>query len=76
MKNSNNMSKVITALLLGAGIGATIGILYAPDKGTNTRKKIIGKANHLSDELNEKFNQLLVDAQNEIEMINNNQHKS
>lgn len=28
------------AFLSGAAIGAVIGILYAPDKGTNTREKL------------------------------------
>lgn len=31
-------------LLTGAAIGACIGILYAPDEGTKTRKKIKKKA--------------------------------
>lgn len=30
----------ILALLTGAAIGAGVGILYAPDRGDNTRKKI------------------------------------
>ncbi|HEY5691706.1 MAG TPA: YtxH domain-containing protein [Cyclobacteriaceae bacterium] len=30
----------LLAFLSGAAIGAVIGILYAPDKGTNTREKL------------------------------------
>jgi gas vesicle protein len=40
MKNSN----VILGVLGGLAIGAIAGILFAPDKGTKTRKKIKAKA--------------------------------
>jgi gas vesicle protein len=36
----NKTSRTIFALLLGAATGALIGILYAPDKGSNTREKL------------------------------------
>lgn len=35
---SNDSSNVMLALLTGAAIGAGFGILYAPEKGTKTRK--------------------------------------
>ena len=37
---SNDTGAVLLALLTGAAIGAGAGILYAPDKGSKTRKKI------------------------------------
>jgi gas vesicle protein len=36
----SNSSKTIIAFLLGLSAGALIGILYAPDKGVNTRDKL------------------------------------
>jgi gas vesicle protein len=36
----NKTSRTIFAFLLGAATGALIGILYAPDKGSNTREKL------------------------------------
>lgn len=33
-------SSVIIAFLAGAATGAVLGILYAPDKGSNTRDKL------------------------------------
>jgi len=46
-----NYGKILIALGCGALIGAAAGILFAPDKGSVTRKKIVDKANDLSGEL-------------------------
>ena len=42
----NNNGNTFTALLTGLIIGAGLGILFAPDKGTETRRKIKDKAAH------------------------------
>jgi gas vesicle protein len=36
----NKTSRTLLAFLLGATAGALVGILYAPDKGVNTREKL------------------------------------
>ncbi|MGJ8665341.1 MAG: YtxH domain-containing protein [Patiriisocius sp.] len=37
---ASNSGQTLLAILTGAAIGAGIGILYAPDKGSKTRNKI------------------------------------
>ena len=51
-----NTGKILAALLIGAVAGTALGVLFAPDKGSETRKKMAGKASELGDELKEQFN--------------------
>ena len=72
MENQTNSGKIIGALLVGAAIGGILGVLFAPDKGSETRKKIAGQTDGLSQTLNDKFNELLAEAKSEFEAIKNN----
>jgi gas vesicle protein len=47
--------KVVLGAVAGLAVGGILGILFAPDKGSNTRKKIIDKSNDATDRLNEKI---------------------
>jgi len=49
--------KVVLGLLAGIAAGAVLGILLAPDKGSDTRKKISKKGKDYSDSLKDKFNE-------------------
>ena len=53
----NNTNKILVAVVAGAAAGAILGILFAPDKGSETRKKIADQKNKIADGLKEKFNQ-------------------
>jgi len=50
-----NASKVLMGVLGGVALGAVAGILFAPAKGTKTRKKIMKKGNNLKKDMKNKF---------------------
>ncbi|MCW3086189.1 MAG: Gas vesicle protein [Bacteroidetes bacterium] len=49
--------KLLGALVLGAAAGAVLGMMFAPGKGSDLRKKISDNAGDLIDELTEKIKQ-------------------
>jgi len=52
-------TKTLLGFLAGAAVGALAGILLAPDKGSETRKKISKKTGDLGDSLKGQFNDFI-----------------
>lgn len=85
---SNNSGNTIVALVLGTAIGAGLGILFAPDKGTKTRGKIKEgyldvqkdlkkKYEDLSEEVKHKFSSTKIDLEGSYEdLLSNMSHKT
>ena len=55
MENSKKSGKFGKALLIGAAIGGALGILLAPDKGSNTRNKIAAKPGKIKEAVKDKI---------------------
>lgn len=58
----NDNTKVVAALLVGLAAGAALGILFAPDKGNETRDKLAESLKNLGDSIKET-------ASNEIDKL-------
>lgn len=50
----NDNSKVVIALLAGLAAGAALGLLFAPEKGSETRDKLSQSLKDLGDSIKEK----------------------
>ena len=62
----NNSSKILLGFIAGAAIGGALGILLAPDKGSETRRRIAERGSELGDSIaefgdsvKEKFNDVV-----------------
>ncbi len=50
-----NSSKIIAAFLAGAAAGASLGLLLAPDRGEETRKRLRSSINEFGDKASEQY---------------------
>jgi gas vesicle protein len=63
---SNNTGNIIIALVAGAVLGAGVGILFAPDKGSKTRGKIKDGYKDAEKDLKKKFDSLSEEVKNKF----------
>ena len=68
MKNSD----VVVGILGGLAVGAILGVLFAPDKGSNTRRKIAEKGTDLKDNLKGNFNDFVVSIEDQYSNFTSN----
>lgn len=68
MKNSD----VVVGILGGLAVGAILGVLFAPDKGSNTRRKIAEKETDLKDNLKGNFNDFVASIEDQYSNFTSN----
>ena len=61
--------KTAAGVLLGIGVGALLGVLFAPHKGVKTRNRIMKKVQGYADELKGKFDGLYQEVSDKYENI-------
>ena len=54
-----NAGKILLGVIAGAAAGALLGLLFAPEKGSDTRRMISDKEGDIADLLKDKFNDFL-----------------
>ena len=65
MKSKN----IAIGVLSGLVVGALLGVLFAPDKGTKTRKKIADKGNDLKDSFESNMSNLADTIQSKYDEV-------
>lgn len=69
-KGNNNVAGVLAGLLAGAAAGVILGMLYAPEEGTETRKKIKTKAKDLKHQAEGKYSEVSENEQTKVTIRN------
>ena len=60
---------VLASLATGVAVGAALGVLFAPDKGSVTRRKIVRTGNSYANGLDQKFDEFIGNVKEQFESV-------
>ncbi|MEA4840868.1 MAG: YtxH domain-containing protein [Bacteroidales bacterium] len=61
--------KLVLGIVAGVATGALLGVLFAPEKGATTRKRICRKGEDLTDDLKEKIDELVSNIAKKFDQV-------
>jgi gas vesicle protein len=64
-----NTGKVFLGLLAGLAAGALLGVLFAPDKGSETRRKMSQKGKDFVDDVKNKYDDFVRGVNQKIDSV-------
>jgi hypothetical protein len=64
-----NTGKLVLGIVAGAAAGALLGVLFAPEKGTMTRKRIRCKEEDLRSDLKDKIDEFVDSIINKFNQV-------
>jgi gas vesicle protein len=67
-----NSAKLLLSAIAGVAIGIQIGVLIAPEKGEETRKKLTKKGDDYLDEINTQINRFIDGVTEKLDKVNRN----
>ena len=65
-----SLEKVLLGALAGLAVGVVVGVLFAPEKGSVTRKKITKKSEDYADILKNKFDEFVDSVTEKVQDAN------
>ena len=66
--------KIVAGVLAGVAVGALLGVLFAPDKGSETRRKIAKMGSDTLDDLQDKAEGSLGNVKEKFDMFKDDTH--
>lgn len=67
-----NTGKVVLGVLTGVAVGAILGILFAPEKGSDTRANIAKKTSDVGDDIKSKFEDMFASLNHKLDGLKSN----